>query len=379
MKKPALSLAFSALLLMLAPATFAQSKNIHEQTDPYTGLRSLFLEVGTRTCPGDRSPNPHDPEVHLLLTAVENKDHSVSYFLAPELDHASYSLSLRKNDTMDTLEDQVPGNFITVAGSTTTTLYSGRDGYRHETIPFNISQADLAKLSSTQWFQFRVNGQRQDVQRCTDAKHLRDVAEFLHTASELGSPAEPAQPIDPTPHNLSGTLFERANPDSGLKTLTLAGVPAVACPNTPAPDPNDPADILLRITANQRADGGVWYFIEADMSHGDPLNLRRKATLEAKFADGSETFHTINGSELVNAPDADGNSAQHETVAFHVHEPGLIALGKTQLIEFTIQGNSHALHRCIRSEQFPQLNEFLTIAAGYKSAPTVASAPPTPH
>jgi hypothetical protein len=376
--KPLASAFIVALLSTLVSSTQAQSKNIHEQTDPYTGLRSLFLEVGTRTCPGDQSPGLHDPEVHLLLSATQNPDRSVSYFLTPELDHAGYTLNLRKNATMDTLLGDAAGSYTTLAGSTTTTQYSGDRSYLHETIPFNVSQADLAKLSSAEWFQFRINGSRQDVQRCTDAKHLRDVAEFVHAAASFGPPVEPAQPIDPTPHALSGNLFEQASPDNGLKTLTLAGVPAAPCPGDPTPGPSDP-QVLVRLTANQRTDGGVWYFVEADMAHGDPLNLRRRATLEARFADGTKTFNTINGSELVSAPNPDGHSTQHETVAFHVHQPDLIALGKTPLTQFTIQGNSHTLRRCVRSDQFPQLNEFISISSAYKTAPIVASAPTQPH
>jgi len=366
--KPLAIFTIAAVFCALTPTTLAQSKNIHEQTDPYTGQRTLFLEVGTRTCPGDHSPGPHDPEVHLLLSAVENKDHTASYFLTPELDRASYSLSLRTNDTMDTLTDGVAGNFATPTGSTTVTHYAG-GSYRHETIPFSVSQTDLVKLGAAEFFQFRVNGSRQDVQRCVDAKRLRDVTEFVQAASSYGPPVET---LDTSPH---GNLFEHANPDTGLKTLTLAGVPATPCPNEPAPAANDP-EVIVRLTANQRSDGGVWYFIEADMSHGDPLNLRRKATLEAKFADGAETFHTINGSELISAPDADGHPTQHENIAFHVHAPDLVALGKTPLTEITIHGNDHTLHRCVRSDQFPDLTEFLSIASAYKPATAVASTQP---
>ena len=328
--------------------------------------------MGTRTCPGDRSPGLHDPDVHLLITAAENPDHSVAYFITPELDHAGYTLNLRKKDTMDTLIDGVPGSFITPAGSTTTNLYSGNHTYLHETIPFSVSEADLAKLSTAEWFQFRINGSRQDVQRCADAKRLRDVAEFVNAASTFGPSTEAMAPMPRT--ILHGNLLEDINPDTGLKTQTLAGAAAAPCPGDPPPGPQDP-DVIVRLTANRRPDGGVWYFIEADFAHGEPLSLRRRATLEAKFADGTETFHTINGSELVSAPDADGKPVPHETIAFHVHQPDLVALGKTPLLEFTIQGNSHTLHRCVRSDQFPDLNEFISVSSSYTTAPTVASAP----
>ena len=375
--KPLLSVFIAALLCALPSTARAQSKNIHENIDPYTGLRTLFLEVGTRTCPGDPSPDLHDPDVHLLISATQNQDHTVSYFISPELDHAGYTLSLHTKDTMDTLIDGVPGSFLTPAGSTTTNLYTYNKSYLHETIPFSVSEADLARLSTAEWFQFRINGSRYDVQRCADAKRLRDVAEFVRAAAGYGTPAEAMAPTPSTV--LHGNLLEQINPDSGLKTLTLAGATAQPCPGDPAPDPYDPQQVIFRLTANQRSDGGVWYFIEADLSHGDPLNLRRKATLEAKFEGESDTFHTINGGNLESAPDADGHPIQHETVAFHVHQPDLIALGKTPLVEFTIHGNSHTLHRCVRSDQFPDLNEFISVSSGYHAPPTVASAPPQPH
>jgi hypothetical protein len=70
MRNIAFSLALATVLAQAA-TTQAQSKKIHEQVDPYTGLRTLFLEVSTRTCPGDASLGLHDPVVHLLFSASE--------------------------------------------------------------------------------------------------------------------------------------------------------------------------------------------------------------------------------------------------------------------------------------------------------------------
>ena len=164
-----------ACLLLAAANAVPQSKNIHETVDPYTGLRTLFLEVSTRNCPGDPSPGSHDPEVHVLFTAMQNQDRTVTYFILPEMDGASYSLGLRKAATMDTLIDGAVGVLSTPSGSTTTNQYSGNRSYLHETVPFSASRDDLARLATAQEFQFRINGQRQEAQRCTDAKRMRDL------------------------------------------------------------------------------------------------------------------------------------------------------------------------------------------------------------
>ena len=157
----------------------SHSKNIHEDIDPYSGLKTLFLEVQTHTCPGDPSPAPHDPEVHLLFAATQRPDHGVAYYITPELDRGS-ALNLRHRQTMDTLIDGVVGSLTTKNGSTVVTSYDTRThSYLHETIPFAVERALLETLSRANTFQFRVNGSRQSIQRCTDAKHLHDLPEFL--------------------------------------------------------------------------------------------------------------------------------------------------------------------------------------------------------
>jgi hypothetical protein len=329
----------AALLLVAAPA-WAQSKNIHENVDPYTGLRTLFLEVNTRTCPGDPSPGLHDPQVHLLFTAMENPDHTTSYLMAPELDHASYTLNLRSSGTMDTLIDGTVGNFVTHAGSTTVNLNDGRS-YMHETIPFDLTQADVARLSTAEWFQFRINGPRQEVQRCTDAKRMRDVAEFLDAASAYGPPQ--------------------------LKTLTFANIPTQPCPGDTGAQS---ANVSLAISANQRSDGGVWYFITTDLYGGAHLNLDRGGSIEMQMDGKPSTFHTINGSLRSYVTDAGGRQVPHETTAFHVHQPNLIALSKSSLVEFHINsrdgGADGSLRRCVHAEQLKNLSAFISLAARYE-------------
>jgi hypothetical protein len=362
-------------LLLLAGRVGAQSKNIHENVDPYTGLRTLFLEVGSRTCPGDPSPGLHDPEVHLLFTAMENPDHTVSYLLAPELDRANYSLGLRASGTMDTLIDGVPGGFTTTSGSTTTN-YAGNRSYRHETIPFNLGPDDLVRLSKADWFQFRINGPRQDVQRCTDAKHLRDVAEFLDAAAGYGPPQSDVQPGEdagpPRP------FTEKVNSATHRKTLTFANIPTQTCAGDPSPGMPG-TEVRLAISANQRSDGGVWYFIATDLYGGGDLNLPRGGNIDIKMDGKTSVFHTINGSLRSYATDAVGRPVPEETTAFHVHQPNLIALSKASAVEIRVTGPDGAaggLHRCVAADQLSKLGAFIGIAAGYEPSHLAEATPP---
>jgi hypothetical protein len=369
MRKLANSLCLVGLLLVAARAV-PQSRHIHENVDPYTGLRTLFLEVSTHTCHGDPSPGMHDPDVHLLFMAEQNQNHTVSYFISPELDQASYTLGLRPQGTMDTLIDGVVGTFSTPAGSTTTNRYSGNHSYLHETIPFSVSQADLASLSTAESFQFRINGQRQEVQRCTDAKQMRELPEFLDAARAYAVPG--LDDSQQTP------IVEQMNPSTHLKTLTLDNIATQACPGDPALGPND-ADIHLAISADQRSDGGVWYFISTDVLHGPPLALRRGDKLHTQMDKAAGAFNTINGSILSYAPDAAGRPIAHETTAFHVHQADLIALSKASVLELAIDTPTGAVRRCAHSDQFKYLGEFISAAASYEPSHLAAAPPPPSH
>jgi hypothetical protein len=150
MRNPAHSAIFVGLFLVGAmsfnPTTSAQSKNIREDVDPYSGLHTLFLEVPTRTCPDDPGLHEHDPDVHLLFSANENPDGTVYYFLTPTLDRG-YTLNTRPNDTMDTLIDGLPGSFTTPLGSTVVTQYSGGRSYLHETLTGSSSASTVPRGS----------------------------------------------------------------------------------------------------------------------------------------------------------------------------------------------------------------------------------------
>jgi hypothetical protein len=313
--------------------------------------------------------------VHVLFTATQNQNHTASYFLSPEMDGASYALSLRPAGTMDTLIDGVAGTLSTPAGSTTTNRYSGGRSYLHETVPFSASRADLVKLTTAKGFQFRINGQREEVQRCTDAKRMRDLAEFLNAALAYGS-------LGPSAGSESKSIVEAVDPSTQLKKLSLVNVATEPCPGDPAPGLQG-TDIDLVISANQRSDGGVWYFISTDLSHGATLGLRRGDKLQTEIDGVSGAFNTINGSVVAYGPDygpdGEGQVIPHETIAFHVHQSDLMALSKTPILEFRINRPEGAVRRCARSDQFKDLREFISIAAGYEPSHLAAAKPTASH
>lgn len=373
-------LAILVSLLTLAAPACAESKNIHENTDPYTGLRTLFLEVSTRTCPGDPSRGPHDPDVHLLFTAMEDPDHTVSYFLAPELDDAGYTLNLRTRGTMDTLIDGTAGTLVTPAGSSTTNRFDINHTYLHETIPFTLTRADLNRLSTAETFQFRINGQRYAVQRCTDAKHLRDLIEFASAASEYGPPAslassvpQPGSASQPTltsqPSNVPAPFIEHINPTNNLKTLTLPNIPTQPCPDEP--NPQDAA-VALTISANQREAGRVWFYITTDLSRGSSLGVPRGGTIPIQLDGSPRTLHSIKGSVITH----DADATPHEMTSFHVSREVIAALTNTSRFEFTVNGPTGPIHLCAQPAPFQHLANFLRIAATYEPQHIAANTPP---
>jgi len=369
-------LAILVCLLTLAAPARPESKNIHETTDPYTGLRTLFLEVSTRTCPGDPPRGLHDPDVHLLFTAMENPDHTVAYFLAPELDDAGYTLNLRSRGTMDTLIDGSVGTLITPAGSTTTNRYELNHTYLHETIPFSLSRADLNRLSTAETFQFRINGQRYAVQRCTDAKHLRELIEFASAASEYGPPESTAASIPtqhpsnvPTPSSVPAPFAEHINPSNNLKTLTLPNIPTQPCPGET--NPQDAA-VTLTISANQREAGRVWFYVTTDISRGSSLAVPRGGNIPIKLDGTPGTFHSIKGSVLNTGPDG----SPHEMTSFHVSREQIAALTNTTLFEFTVNGPTGPIRLCAQPAPFQHLADFLRIAATYEPQHVAANTPP---
>lgn len=163
---------------ILAPLARAQATHIRETVDPYNQRRTLALELTTKHCPEDPSGPDSDWDVHLLITAHEQPDHRTLFFLTPEIDHGSV-LALQKKGTMNTLIDDQPGELVTMTGSTWISIRGAAGSYVHETVPFAVDIDWLRRLTGAKTFEFRVNGPRQSVQRCTDMKRLRELNEFL--------------------------------------------------------------------------------------------------------------------------------------------------------------------------------------------------------
>lgn len=342
----------------MALPSSSQSKAIHENVDPYTKLKGLFLEANTRTCPGDPSPDAHDPQVHLLFSAMQKSDGTVAYAISPELDKGGYTMSMTPANTMDILIDGAAAKLSTSSGSTTTHRNAGDGSYLHETIPFDTTPAQLTLLSKAALFQFRINGPHQTLQRCTDARRLRALAEFLAAAADYG-PTTGAPPASP--------LTEQIDPSTNLKTLTLSGIATHPCPGDPSPGP-DAADVHVLISANQRTDGLIFYYFTADVTHGPVLNIARGQKMQIQLDNTPGTYRTINGTRLSYSPDASGQSIQHETVAFHIHQTDLIALSKASTMEFRLEGSNSAVHRCISADQFKYLDEFIRVSAHYETS-----------
>jgi hypothetical protein len=353
-----LAISLAGLLLITAPIASQQSKNLHENTDVYSGLWTVMLETSVHTCPGDPSPGPRDPELHLLFIASENPNNTVSYYLTPELDRGA--LSLRPKGTMDALLDGQVFNLTTYTGSIFVAQRWLDHSTPHEGIPFLVAEADLERLSKAQTFQFRVNGPRQGVQRCADAKRLRDLAEFLTTVKQYNVP-EQALDAGPSP------LVENADPSTKLKTLTLQGISTQACPGAFGLGPRD-ADVHLIISANQRTDGGVWYFITTDISQGPPLGLPKGSKLRTQIAGISGTFNTINGSVLSSRSDLTGKPLWDETTAFHVHQSDLMPLTHGAGLDLRIDTPAGEVRRCADPGQFQHFGEFIHLAAGYEAS-----------
>ena len=363
MKPPTPHLAILGLLLATTPL-LAQSKNIHESIDPYTGLRTLILEVATRGCPDDPPRRDHDPDVHLLFSAAQNKDGAVSYYIAPELDRGN-SLNVRAKGTMDTLIDGAVGTFTTPMGSTVVTNYDAGRSYLHETVPFLVAQADIAKLSEADWFQFRINGPRLAVQRCTDAKHLRDLPEFLAAASNYAPPPGLA------PLAASQQPHEEIDTSGEVKKFSLTGIDTYACAGDPAPGPHDPT-VHLAITAEQRPDRTVRYFIVTDLTHGAALNLRSKDALDIQIDGVSQTFRTPHGSTIDAGPDA----SLHETIAFHVDRRDIVALSKSSAFQFRIDGPRQTVQRCTDASHLQDLAKFINTTSSLYDHPVADARQP---
>ena len=172
-------------LLTTAPSLGARgSKHIHEDVDPYTGLRTLTLDVDTRGCLDDSSPGSTKTRVKLLITATELGAHDIVYTLTTDLSYGSV-IHPGKNGSMDTLVDGLPGQLFPSDAKIKWSERNALSGRRHmrETIPFALSFAYLDTLAEAKMFQFRINGQDHRLQRCATGRDLHDLREFLNAAA----------------------------------------------------------------------------------------------------------------------------------------------------------------------------------------------------
>jgi hypothetical protein len=177
--------AILSLLLLFIPSSQArtESKRIREQVDPYNGRRTLLLTgIPTRPCSGDP---PRGGDITLSITAVQLPYHQVSFLLATDIASGPF-LDLRDGSTMDTIMDHGIGYLVTTHGSSINSTYDRyeRRSHTHEYIPFHVTSENLMVLARSKTFEFRINGDRQAVQRCATKKDLRDLAEFLDAARE---------------------------------------------------------------------------------------------------------------------------------------------------------------------------------------------------
>jgi hypothetical protein len=354
------------LLLAALPSGTAQSKNIHEIVDPYSRLRTLVLEVQTKACPGEPSIGAHDASVTLLFSAEQLKSGGVLYLLTPALDGGPV-LNLRKDGTMDTLIDGVVGSLGAAAASAVTTQYErgGGRSYLHETVPFVVSREFMAKLGNAAQFQFRLNGAREPVQRCTDAKHLRDMPEFLDEAAVYGPP------LDPEPS--AATTAEAAKTPETVKAMRVTAPETHACAGDPAIGPGDPV-VRFSIRADRRADHTVRYYFITDLTERTPLGVRSKGGLETVMDGSRQTYPTPHGSTI----EAAAGGVVHENIEFHVDRRDLRALSKSTVFEFRILGPQQSVHRCMYPTHFTDLAGFINATAALHDHPvgTAASTPP---
>jgi hypothetical protein len=102
MQKPLTLLACGLLLTPLLGAR--ASRHIHETVDPYSGDRTVTLDVDTSRC---RDDPPTPTQVKLLISATQRTPHDVVYNLVTDLAYGP-AIHPNKIGIMDTLVDGLP-------------------------------------------------------------------------------------------------------------------------------------------------------------------------------------------------------------------------------------------------------------------------------
>jgi hypothetical protein len=176
------SIAIFALVCSAAILARAASNNLYEIVDPATSLRTLQLvNVHTHNCPNDY-PSAYGGDLELLFEAQQLGPHQVEYSLIPNLTGHT-RVTIRRGNTMDTLTDGVVGQLTAPINEEAGHIRTHRNITIRETVPFAITREQLIALSGAQVFQFRINGQNISVQRCSYAKDLKNLTDFMNAAA----------------------------------------------------------------------------------------------------------------------------------------------------------------------------------------------------
>jgi len=175
---------FTLLTLITLPLGARESKHIRETVDPYSAQKTLTLDVDTGRCPDDPHPGPYATHIRLLISATELGPHDVAYNLTTDLDYGGL-VTPGKNGVLDTLIDGLPAQLPVAGPRSKWRERDARNRHPHnrQMIPYDVSLDYLATLAEAKLFEFRVNGQDNSVQRCANARQLRDLHEFLNAAA----------------------------------------------------------------------------------------------------------------------------------------------------------------------------------------------------
>jgi hypothetical protein len=165
----------------------AGSKRLQETVDPYNGQKSLTLEVDTGRCVVETSPDPNAySHVRLILSAIQQPQGDIVYALVVDMD-GGHKIHPGKHGEMETVIDGAHGELHPLADKSYWREPNSFSRGRHmrETIPFGVDRDFVAALAKAQTFQFRVVAADTTLERCTDAKKLRDLNDFLGMSSTL--------------------------------------------------------------------------------------------------------------------------------------------------------------------------------------------------
>jgi hypothetical protein len=180
------SLATMTLGFISLQAGAGNTKHVREEVDPYSGLKTVSVNIDTHPCMTQTTSDPNPSHVRLVVSAIESKGGVVDYALIVDMTGGHW-IHPGKHGFMETIADGTHDVLYPVAEKSKWNERSAFTGERHirETIPFGIDRNFITSLSSAKAFQFRVIAADTTLERCTDAKHMRDLQEFLGISATL--------------------------------------------------------------------------------------------------------------------------------------------------------------------------------------------------